>query len=60
MDTLIGKGGVSMSSNPNEPVDMITSTSNNPVRDRIKSRNPADFSSASLRRLALSRLGRSR
>ncbi|MCD4837440.1 MULTISPECIES: hypothetical protein [Neobacillus] len=49
-----------MSSNPNEPVDMITSTSNNPVRDRIKSRNPADFSSASLRRLALSRLGRSR
>ncbi|WP_159439912.1 hypothetical protein [Bacillus sinesaloumensis] len=39
--------------------DSITTT-NNPIRERMKKRNPADFSSSTLRRVAFTQLSRKR
>ncbi|MFD1778053.1 hypothetical protein ACFSFW_05185 [Fredinandcohnia salidurans] len=35
-------------------------TNDNPIRERMKKRNATDFSSSSLRRIALTQLGRKR
>ncbi|WP_449540172.1 hypothetical protein [Ferdinandcohnia sp. Marseille-Q9671] len=38
--------------------DKHAMSGDNPIRERIKKRNPADFSSSSLRRIALTQVGR--
>lgn len=49
-----------MTNKRQNPEEMNDLTNSNPLRDRIKSRNAADFSRATLRRIALMYQGRER
>ncbi|MEK5442955.1 hypothetical protein [Fredinandcohnia sp. FSL W7-1320] len=43
-----------------ENIDEKLPSNENPIRERVRKRNATDFSSSSLRRIALTQLGRKR